>query len=267
MTTPYLYIRGKYRTWAIKNYQKTLDAKKLRALHNIHKGERCVIVANGPSLTPSDLDAISEAGLVSFAMNRIFKIFPQTKWRPTYYVCEDINVFKDSVEQINLITAKRKFIPKEIDWFHGIKIKKANNFWINYDEKKRYPLSFSPEIDKQIDGAGTVTHTCIVIAAYMGFEEIYLLGVDNNYYKSIDENGNEVIDENAKDHFCKDYNEGIEDIAVHNIGNNTRSYKNAKTYCDENGIKIYNATRGGKLEVYPRVDLDELLNTVCQEKK
>ena len=35
-------------------------------------------------------------------------------------------------------------------------------------------------------------------------------------------------------------------------------YQKAKQYADAHGIKIYNATRGGKLEVFPRVDFDSL---------
>ena len=37
-----------------------------------------------------------------------------------------------------------------------------------------------------------------------------------------------------------------------------KGYICAKRFCDEHGIKIYNATRGGKLEVFPRVDFDEV---------
>ena len=36
-------------------------------------------------------------------------------------------------------------------------------------------------------------------------------------------------------------------------------YDEARRYCDDNGIKIYNATRGGKLESFVRVDVDKLL--------
>ena len=37
------------------------------------------------------------------------------------------------------------------------------------------------------------------------------------------------------------------------------AYKVAKQYADDHNIKIYNATRGGKLEVFERVDLDDIL--------
>ena len=36
------------------------------------------------------------------------------------------------------------------------------------------------------------------------------------------------------------------------------AYQKAKTYADTHNIKIYNATRGGKLEVFQRVEFDSL---------
>ena len=36
-------------------------------------------------------------------------------------------------------------------------------------------------------------------------------------------------------------------------------YKSAKEYADSNGIKIINCTRGGMLEVFPRMSLEEVL--------
>jgi len=35
-------------------------------------------------------------------------------------------------------------------------------------------------------------------------------------------------------------------------------YQAARDYADNNGLKIYNATRGGKLEVFERVDFGSL---------
>jgi hypothetical protein len=37
------------------------------------------------------------------------------------------------------------------------------------------------------------------------------------------------------------------------------AYREAKKYADLHNIKIYNATRGGMLEVFERVDLDKVL--------
>ena len=39
---------------------------------------------------------------------------------------------------------------------------------------------------------------------------------------------------------------------------NIVAYEEAKRYGDEHGIQIFNATRGGMLEVFPRVNLDSI---------
>lgn len=252
-------LTAHYHTWQSNHFEYTIYGKKLRKLKNIHKGEKCFIVANGPSLTSSDLNKLYNENIVTFAMNRIYKIFPNTIWRPTYYVCEDINIFNDSEDEIDSIKAKYKFIPINLKWYYNINIKNALYFWANYDRKRDFPGSFSTDISKQIDSLGTVTFTCINIAVYMGFKNIYLLGVDHNYHITINEYGEKIIDDNVKDYFCEDYDSDINDLVVHNMGQNTRAYRKAKAYCDKNCINIYNATRGGKLEIFPRVNFDTLM--------
>lgn len=242
------------------HYEQTKFGRILASLHNQYAGRRCFIVANGPSLTATDLDTLHDRNEVTFGMNRIYKMFDKTKWRPTYYVCEDELIAKEQQAEINAIVAKEKFIPIELKWWHDINIDNALYFHLNYKENERMPYGFSPDCAHQIDCRGTVTCTCMQLAAYMGFSEIYLLGVDHNYQKTIDINGNVIIDPTAKDYFCEGYDDDIKELVVHDMGNNTRAYMDAKKYCDStNGkVTIYNATRGGKLEVFPRVDFDSL---------
>ena len=242
----------------IMHFDRTRYGRRLRKLRDIHKGERCFIVANGPSLTAEDLDRLQKEGEITFAMNRIYKMFPNTSWRPTYYACEDVNIFHESQDDINSLPAQIKFVPINHKWYNGVDIRDAAYFWANYDRKKDYPDSFSPEIAKQMDSMGTVTFTCINIAAYMGFKEIYLIGVDHNYQVTINEDGEKTFDPNAKDYFCDDYDDDIKDIVVHDMRQNTIAYRKAKKYCDAHGIHVFNATRGGKLEVFERVDFDSL---------
>lgn len=247
------------RPWVQKHFEQTFDGKKLKKYHNKHKGERCFIVANGPSLRSEDLELLHSKGEVTFAMNRIFKIFPQTNWRPTYYVCEDELIAADCQKEINEIPAKEKFIPIEIKWWHNINIENAIHFHLNYSLEYECEYGFSADISHQVECARTVTCSCMQIAAYMGFSEIYLIGVDHNFQKIIDENGNIVEDKTVKDYFVEGYDADIKESVVHNTGHTTKSYMNIKKYCDINGTPtIYNATRGGKLEVFQRVDFDSL---------
>ncbi len=248
------------RPWKQKNFEKTKYGKRISAYKDAFKGQRCFIVANGPSLRSEDLDLLASRGEITFGMNRIYKFFDKTAWRPTFYVCEDELIFNESQADINAISAKEKFIPIELKWWHGVEIDDALYFHLNYiNTGTQCKYGFSPDIAHQIDCRGTVTFTCMQIAAYMGFSEIYLLGVDHNYQKTIDIDGNLIVDENAKDYFCEGYDNDIKDAVIHDMGNNTRAYTDAKRYCDETKkTTIYNATRGGKLEVFQRVEFEEL---------
>lgn len=247
------------RPWKQKHFERTRDGKRLKQYYNKHRDERCFIVANGPSLRTEDLELLHKKGEITFAMNRIFKIFPETNWRPTYYVCEDELIAKDCLAEINVIEATEKFIPIEIKWWHDINIDNALYFHLNYKEEENFKYGFSTDIPHQIDCRGTVTCTCLQLAAYMGFSEIYLIGVDHNFQKIIDENGNIIEDKTVKDYFIEGYDADIKNEVVHDMGHTTRSYIGMKKYCDESKrTTIYNATRGGKLEVFQRVDFDTL---------
>lgn len=248
------------RPWQEKHFSKTKFGRQITKYKNKHKGQRCFIVANGPSLNSKDLDLLYEQGEITFGMNRIYKMFEQTNWRPTYYVCEDELIAKSQQDEINAIESHAKFIPIELKWWHEIDIYDAAYFHLNYQEEKRYPYSFSTDVAQQLDCRGTVTFSCMQLAAYMGFEEIYLLGVDHSYRVTIDIDGNVVTDPNQQDYFCDEYDSDIKDVVIHDMGNNTRAYIDAKKFCEStNGrVEIFNATRGGKLEVFQRVDFDSL---------
>ena len=94
----------------------------------------------------------------------------------------------------------------------------------------------------------------------MGFSEIYLLGVDHSFSKMVDKNGNVIIDNSIRSHFVENYNSDIKDLG-YNIDATTEAYLNVEQLSRKLGtFRVYNATRGGKLEVFERVEFDKLFN-------
>ena len=110
--------------------------------------------------------------------------------------------------------------------------------------------------------SGSVAYAMLQFAFYMGFEEIYLLGFDHNFSK-IEVNGKEIVNENVTDHFAS-YNDVV--TGAVNVDKLTRGFMEAKQYADTHGVRIFNATRGGKLDVFERVDLDEILLRIHQDR-
>lgn len=216
----------------------------LDKFRNIHKGKRCFIVATGPSLLIDDLDILERNGEICFSMNIIHKAFDKTKWRPEYYAVSDIQYISENMDIIDSLNVSHKFVgdqyPEFWNFSHDARIIKYhfNASDCCYD--------FSPDASRGCYAGHTITYICMQIAVFMGFDEIYLLGVDCNYQKG--SKNNYFIEEDEED-----YMEHREDKML-------MAYQSAREYADAHGIKIYNATRGGALEVFERVNFDELFN-------
>lgn len=240
-------------------YQFTKDAEKIRGFKNTHRGERCFIIGNGPSLSVADLEKIK--GEYSFAANSIFEIFPKTQWRPQSYLCVDSHVIRDNKKKIARLNVENIFMELE-GRKYGIQNKRSEIYYLNnfcpyyVNRYKRVRVKFSDNPAHHVVAGETVVYTAIQLAVYMGFKEIYLLGVDHNYSKKMDAKGNLILDDSVKDYFgdvqTKPY-------VIQNFETSTNSFRQAKKYCEQAGIVIKNLTRGGKLEIIERGNLEDII--------
>ncbi len=220
---------------------------------NIYKGKRCFIVATGPSLKVDDLDKINANGDISISMNRIYNIFDRTLWRPDYYVIEDQKMIEDLAPTIAKLDLKTKFVSEN-----------PQSYWEQPEAETSIPykmvmqdclssrIGFSLNPDRIMYNGYSVTYVCLQLAVYMGFSEIYLIGVDFNYSSDVYAESN---------HF-EGYQGHYKDIRLNPIEPERmkRAYQKARVVSEAKGIHIFNATRGGKLEVFERVDLDKILD-------
>ena len=93
----------------------------------------------------------------------------------------------------------------------------------------------------------------------MGFKEIYLLGIDHNYSITRNAKGRLVRREQAGSSYAGGMQSYVNMNNLPRIEETTVAYETAEKLSKKLGIKIYNATRGGKLEAFERVDLDNVL--------
>lgn len=227
------------------------DKNYIRSLKNKYKGKRCFIIGNGPSLKVEDLECLKSD--ITFGTNRIYQIFSKTNWRPSYYLAQDYRLITESKNELDKLEIKNKLIA-EPTYEKMCKIKNAKHIKINVEEFYPQMPKFSEDISKCIYEGYTVTYMCLQVAVYMGFKEIYLLGVDHKYSVVKDERGNIIKYSNTKDHFSE--NDKIANLPQ--LYKSTLAYEAANNYAKKHNIKIYNATRGGELEVFSRVDFDTL---------
>lgn len=218
---------------------------------DIHRGESCFIIGHGPSLKASDLDILELNKIITFSMNLTYKLFDKTGWRPDYYVALD----KGMIDRYSYFkwdkSAKRKCFVADMSEKFWRENRSDNN--IKYHSIRNMntrEVKFSDDISKRVYFGTTVTYDCLQIAAYMGFKKIYLLGMDLAPYKQ----GNKSAVQYSN-FFELDNQEKKPQMWIDKI---LRAYLSAKKYADVHDIQIYNATRGGYLEIFDRVDFDEL---------
>lgn len=215
--------------------------KKIFKLKNKYKSQKCFIVATGPSLQVQDLLVLNQQKIFTFGVNGVLKLKEQ--WEPNAFVAIDADFLEKNKSGISENNSMYKFV-SDVNTFY------ANELLGDYYQFHciTSPLGVMPnipeDIENKINAGVTVTFVALQIAMYMGFKEIYLLGVDCNYMK-----------ESKQNYFFEDE---VIDNKDHNVHSMILDYQAVRKYAEKKGIKIFNATRGGALEVFPRVDFDSL---------
>lgn len=228
---------------------------ELSKYKDIHKGKRAFIVGNGPSLRIEDLETLHKHGEICFAANKIYRIYNQTNWRADYLCLTDHDVIDDCGEELDKLKIEGEIFYG--DCFHSHYVEEnSDRQYIHLTYEEFYPNypGFSDDITKQVYQGFTVTYDIpLQMAAYMGFKEIYLIGNDCTSV-------GEVTDK--RNHFMPDYYKDGEAEKYKGRRTQTekilKAFEKAELHSRKHGFRIYNATRGGALEVFERVNFDSL---------
>lgn len=253
-----LWWRTRY-TLARRGLPLTANDRRVRSFHDHVAGGRVWIIGNGPSLADTDLTLL--AGQTTIGTNSIFLNRDAMGFDPTHYVVEDYLVAEDRADDIAAIHGSTK-------WF-GNYLRYAlpdapDTLWLNvsvdYRERPDWPR-FSRDASRIVHVGGTVTYLCIQLAYYLGAAEVVLVGVDHSYDVPDDEplEGNTITStRDDVNHFHPDYFGAGKRWHLPRVDRMERAYVRAREVFAQDGRRIVNATKGGRLEVFPRVDYDTL---------
>ena len=250
-------------TIKINFMNKSNDIEKWNSIKDIYKGERIFLIGNGPSLNKTPLYLLKQEHV--FCFNRFILMFERLDYVPQYYACIDDRVLSTIPQDIEELSGKVKYLflpyihPSSAKNFYKLFKKLKNLYWLILNK-------FSYSLDLPYAGVNkSVTNCSLQIAAFMGFKEIYLLGVDMDY-----EDHKSVVRENNRDwtskedddpnHFDPRYFGKGTKYHHPRLDETFRKWEEAKIFFKKKGVKIYNATVGGKLEVFNRVNLSDVIN-------
>jgi hypothetical protein len=233
--------------------------KRVQGLRDLYTGRRCFVIGGGPSLSQTPLDLLTNE--VTIASNAIFLLFGESSFRPTFYTVEDQLVAEDRAHAINQLRGMTKVFPADV-WRH---LKEdEETIYVNFKRGQYdgFPR-FSDRLEEVVYWGGTVTFMNLQLAWYIGCREVYLLGIDHSYQhpSSEDKVDGTVITSQSADvnHFHPDYFGPGYRWHDPRVDRMELGYIEARRFFTEHGGTIYNATVGGKLEVFPRVNLEDVI--------
>ena len=242
-----------------QHFEKTKYGKAINQYKNKYTGKRCFLIGNGPSLRAEDLEILHRHNEICFAFNRIYNIFDETCWRPSFYISQDEKMLKGCAETVDQLSLPVKLIPIQLHWYHDIDIHDAVYFNMNWQQvEDPRKFLFSDDAAHVLHCASTGMYTAAQLAVYMGFKQIYFIGVDHHFQISQNNKGEIVVDNTVKDYFSDKYNTDKQNLYIPNTEKSTLTYIAMKKQCEQRNVKVFNATRGGKLEVFPRIEFDTL---------
>lgn len=204
---------------------------------------KCYVIGNGISLTVEQLEKVDAP---SYACNRINLIYPHTTWRPTVYthvesLAPDIPFIRENVELGITCWIGEHFQPDIAEATNVHWIKDCHHHLLHFDNQE---LPDEWHLPQPCSFGGSV-NWMMQRAVLDGFDEIVLLGCDLQYR-----------DKKAS-HFDKDYEHGGEQPAFYASRDALYGHIHALNYIRRRKLRVivYNGTRGGLLEIWPRIDV------------
>lgn len=255
------------------NYNQN-DYGRLYALSNSGKGKRVFLIASGSSLKRLDLSKLKNENIV--CVNSSYKILDKHGIIPNYLLLEDVKTTYSLRKEINNLKGMTKLIA-----IH-------NSFCISHDSQTIYfktnylpdgrywdlsPRPFSKQFHEISFLGGGILYLALQFIYHLGFDDVYLLGVDHGYGKAfeskhINNKGKSVLLDYEDIQLLKTAY-SVNDYLPFTVGQPVnildfellnKSFFSAKENFENDGRHIYNAGVGSNLDIFPFVDFESLFN-------
>lgn len=234
---------------------------KNRNLKGIHRGERCFIVLNGPSLNNYDLTRIKNE--FTICTNYFYQTDYFDAINPNYYCITDSNFFNvkknfeqiDHVENILRTGNDCKFI-FNIKYVESFKM--TDTVYVTYSKHMPNILNTANRLESFSSNFISVSLYAMNVAIYLGFSEIFLLGYDfepgilSHFYKDNDAESKSKEKqklETSKEDVCSKYWQ-------YAIAQYQNYYFN--DFAKRKGVKIFNCNKSSNVRSYDFIDYEKI---------
>lgn len=249
-------------------YDEISILQKNSKYKNIHAGERVFVLCTGPSIKRMDLTRLKNEKVIAtsgFYLHKDCQLIA-----PDYYCLPTIEelTLDEKIEflrEIQQVLQRTNYFFRIADKLTVEKIEEYKREWVNYLSFTSIPNYESCDIDltSSVLGPQSVSIIALEIALYLGFQEVYLLGTEHDSlvagkYEHFYSYHESIVSKVAEWEDAQGNDSTPFDLLLRCTYNLWEQYKIMKIIAERMGTKIYNATQGGVLDVFERVDYDML---------
>ena len=235
-----------YREWYFQH------RPKLASFRGRHEGEDCFIIGNGPSLNDMDLEPLQDYH--TFGLNKIYLMAQRgIDLNLSYLVSVNPLVIEQSAEVFESLDSCDLFLS------YGAAVDHVSPLGHVHYLYTGGPYAFQRDLRRRVHEGYTVTYVAMQIAFFMGFERVFLVGVDHSFEAEGDPNETQHMDGDDVNHFDPDYFRG-DDWQLPDLEASELSYHLARFFYRRAGRQILDATIDGELDIYPKISYEEALS-------
>ncbi len=241
-------------------------------LRNVHAGRRCFVLCNGPSVLNQDLRLLEGELVISVSSGYHHPEF--RRFQPQFHCLPQVTFGKfteaDAISWFGEMHAKLgdaelflNYTEEPLVRRHGLFPGRTVRYVNLSEDMDRMEGRAIPDLSVPIPGVQSVSVMCLMVAMYLGCRAVYLLGADHDQFKTgeyryfytptvLQDKDSTVT---AKGEVLIRRHDEFQALA-----RLWRQFRTMREVAEANGMEIFNATAGGELDEFPRVDFESLLN-------
>ena len=243
------YDRAKMAPTAALHPWRRDSIRRLGELKDKHRGKRCFVIGNGPSLRQTDLTRLRDE--FTIGMNRIYLMFPELGWQTSYLCSVNDLVIEQCAAELQTLDIPRFFSWRARKW-----LRPGPNLYFLHTTYTG--ARFSGDIRGRLWEGATVTNVALQTAFFLGFQEVILIGVDHNFVTQGKPNTTVTSQGDDPNHFSAGYFGAGFRWQLPDLETSERGYHLARQAYQAAGRRVIDATVGGKLTVFPKADYNSL---------
>ena len=239
------------------------------ALRKAHEGQRCFILGTGPSINTQDILPLRTE--MCIVLNAFYHHKDYHLIAPRYHLFSGLCLHPHIIKEAGLA------------WYRDLRDRTCSaTLLLNYGDKEfiegnhllpgrsifylHYQRPWELLDTRGIDAAQSlypsqnVAAMAIQAALYMGCSDIILLGLDHDWVlrKAAGRHTQFFQPEDGRPEPAWEVSDWTQIVSTYlKLWN---QYRRLRRFAEGNGIRILNATKGGMLDVFPRVELEDVVS-------